>query len=204
VALVVIRRPSGPDARPSLLKTRKRLPLAVEEGETHRRHDLNDVGKRELRDDAAVRCLDCGAPIWLYSTHDGGRVALEDAPGPYVIDGTKVHRTDGPGDSAATGSTASLFLAPLPAARSKTASSFGCDAVHDRYAYGLEAVRPVWTPSRVRAPTRLLSAQPVWSRRQRHSRAHERGGRFARASIARPALREGAHGPRDLRLSPTR
>ena len=38
-----------------------------------------------LDDQKRTRCLDCGATIWLYSGANGYRVALENAPGRYVI-----------------------------------------------------------------------------------------------------------------------
>jgi hypothetical protein len=50
---------------------------------------------RTLQDHAESRCLHCGATIWLYSTENGNRVALDDAPGPYLIDGTKAYRSRG-------------------------------------------------------------------------------------------------------------
>jgi hypothetical protein len=42
-----------------------------------------------------LRCLDCGAWIWQFSTDDGRRVMLEQKPGPYLIDGYKAVETRG-------------------------------------------------------------------------------------------------------------
>jgi len=38
-------------------------------------------------------CGECGAPTWLYTLPNGNRVALDNAPGPYVIEGTKVYES---------------------------------------------------------------------------------------------------------------
>ena len=50
---------------------------------------------QQLSDYAVVLCGHCGATIWLYSNEAGDRVALDDAPGPYLIDGTKAYRSRG-------------------------------------------------------------------------------------------------------------
>jgi hypothetical protein len=48
-----------------------------------------------LDDHAKVRCLDCGADIWQYTAPSGHHVALEDAPGPWIIEGTKAYESVG-------------------------------------------------------------------------------------------------------------
>lgn len=50
-----------------------------------------------LDDYALATCMHCGAVVWLYSTPSGTMVALDDAPGPYVIAGTKAYRSTGNG-----------------------------------------------------------------------------------------------------------
>lgn len=48
-----------------------------------------------LEDHLLVKCLRCGAQVWNYSTPNGKHVALDNAPGPYVIDGSKAYRSRG-------------------------------------------------------------------------------------------------------------
>ena len=41
-------------------------------------------------------CMQCGAVIWNYSTPDGKHVALDNAPGPYIIiNGDTAYRSEG-------------------------------------------------------------------------------------------------------------
>jgi len=42
-----------------------------------------------------VRCGQCGAAVWNYPTPNGKHVALDNAPGPYVIDGGKAYKSRG-------------------------------------------------------------------------------------------------------------
>jgi hypothetical protein len=42
---------------------------------------------RPLSDHALSVCDSCKEPIWVYPTQIGDRVALDDLPGPWVIDG---------------------------------------------------------------------------------------------------------------------
>lgn len=42
---------------------------------------------KPLEDHAKTRCRLCGATVWLYKKPLGGYVALENAPGVWVIDG---------------------------------------------------------------------------------------------------------------------
>jgi hypothetical protein len=40
------------------------------------------------------RCRACGTDIWIYDSLNGNSVALEDAPGPYLIDGKTAYRSN--------------------------------------------------------------------------------------------------------------
>ncbi len=40
-----------------------------------------------LEAQAQTQCTQCGGTIWLYTTYGGVQVALDEAPGPVVIDG---------------------------------------------------------------------------------------------------------------------
>lgn len=48
-----------------------------------------------LSDHALAVCGQCRAAIWDYATPNGKHVALEDAPGDYVIDGNVAFRSKG-------------------------------------------------------------------------------------------------------------
>jgi hypothetical protein len=50
-----------------------------------------------LSNEARALCRDCGQPTWVYETPIGDRIALDNAPGEYVIDGgNKIYRTFSP------------------------------------------------------------------------------------------------------------
>jgi hypothetical protein len=49
-------------------------------------------GTTALSDDLVVRCNHCGATVWNYASLSGNHVLLDDAPGPYVIDGTTAYK----------------------------------------------------------------------------------------------------------------
>ena len=46
-----------------------------------------------LPDHALAVCGQCGDQIWLYATPNGRRVALDNLPGPYVIEGTTAYKS---------------------------------------------------------------------------------------------------------------
>ena len=50
-----------------------------------------------LSDHYLVKCLQCGAEVWDYPTPNGNHVALDNAPGPYVIEDGKAYRSTGTG-----------------------------------------------------------------------------------------------------------
>ena len=48
-----------------------------------------------LSDHMLVKCMQCGAMVWSYPTPNGNHVALDNAPGPYVIHDTKAYKSQG-------------------------------------------------------------------------------------------------------------
>ena len=46
-----------------------------------------------LAESMLATCGQCGAAIWDYGTPSGKHVALDDAPGPYIIDGSTAYET---------------------------------------------------------------------------------------------------------------
>jgi hypothetical protein len=58
------------------------------------KRSLHDwLPEHALPEHALAVCGQCGDTIWLYATPNGGHVALDNLPGPYVIEGTKAHRS---------------------------------------------------------------------------------------------------------------
>ena len=53
----------------------------------HVRSDMHRQLSLPLNPRDQIWCRNCGAPIWQYHTNAGQPVTLENAPGPYVIDG---------------------------------------------------------------------------------------------------------------------
>jgi hypothetical protein len=59
-------------------------------------HEMSKVRTAPLANHALSVCDRCGSRVWLYSTVTGTRVALDDAPGPYILDANNaVFRTSG-------------------------------------------------------------------------------------------------------------
>jgi hypothetical protein len=56
---------------------------------------MTDSQPNLLSDHSLVRCLQCGADVWDYPTPNGKHVALDNAPGPWVIDGGKAYKSPG-------------------------------------------------------------------------------------------------------------
>ena len=50
---------------------------------------------KPLDDYAIATCGQCGASIWDYGTPNGNHVALDNAPGPYLIEGGKAYKSPG-------------------------------------------------------------------------------------------------------------
>lgn len=51
-----------------------------------------------LDQDKLVKCPQCGEPTWHYRMQSGNRVALDSAPGPYIIDANNIaYRSEGTG-----------------------------------------------------------------------------------------------------------
>ena len=56
---------------------------------------MTDLQRALLSDHLLVKCLQCGAAVWDYPTPNGKHVALDNAPGPYVIEGGKAYKSPG-------------------------------------------------------------------------------------------------------------
>ena len=56
---------------------------------------MTDPPTNPLAEYAQAICGQCGTPIWDYPTPSGKHVALDNAPGPYVIDGGKAYKSRG-------------------------------------------------------------------------------------------------------------
>ena len=56
---------------------------------------MNRSRSAPLADSAQAICPHCRAPVWMYEAPTGSTVALDDAAGPYLIDGRgKAYRSD--------------------------------------------------------------------------------------------------------------
>jgi hypothetical protein len=56
---------------------------------------MADLQPELLSDHLLVKCLQCGTAVWDYPTPNGKHVALDNAPGPYVIEGGKAYKSRG-------------------------------------------------------------------------------------------------------------
>ena len=56
---------------------------------------MTDPPTNLLAEHMLAICGQCGAPIWDYPTPNGKHVALDNAPGPYLVDGGKAYKSRG-------------------------------------------------------------------------------------------------------------
>ena len=78
----------------TLYRCRTRHPHGASERPLIR--DMTASRTNRLDQDKLLKCLQCGAAIFDYGTPSGSRVALDNAPGPYLIDANGVaYRSDG-------------------------------------------------------------------------------------------------------------
>jgi hypothetical protein len=59
---------------------------------------MNPSPTNRLDQDKQLKCLQCVEPVWDYKMQSGNRVALDGAPGPYIIDANNIaYRSEGTG-----------------------------------------------------------------------------------------------------------